>query len=266
MTTPKITLALAFGLLVGLSSCNEVTGNADNRFVALEALLDEQVRLLESANPAVKKSVLAAGGTQEKTFRDVDWQKELAAFRQADLGKPGLRGAYTVQDVAPNVRVFRVKPGENSEVQEVRVEFAEGNRVRSVQALVNDENYLYHTRRTFRIDFAPAGTSGWCAPTASKAFRNCSGTRPSPSPYGPKCCSRWVDIISIRGVAANKLPELIPLPPSLTLEPSRKGDCVPGGAGERKLPEQREGSSPSTGTGSPLWLCPWVSEGGRGMS
>jgi hypothetical protein len=157
MNTPKITIALAFALLAGLPGCGEVTGNADNRFVALEALLDEQVRLLQSANPTVKKSVLAAGGTQEKTFRDVDWQKELAAFRQADLGKPGLRGAYTVQDVAPNVRLFRVKPGEKAEVQEVRVEFADGNRVKSVQALVNDENYLYHTRRTFRLDFAPRG-------------------------------------------------------------------------------------------------------------
>ncbi len=153
----KFAMALAFGLLAVLSGCGEVTGNADSRFVAVEALLDEQVRLLESANPAVKKSVLAPEGMQEKTFQNVDWGKELAAFRQADLGKPGLRGAYTVQDVAPNVRLFRVKPGEKAEVQEVRVEFADGNRVKSVQALVNDENYLYHTRRTFRLDFAPRG-------------------------------------------------------------------------------------------------------------
>jgi hypothetical protein len=147
----------AAAVMLGFSGCGEVTGNADSRFVGLEALLDEQVRLLQSANPAVQKRVLAMGGTQEKTFRNVDWQKELAAFRQADLSKPGLRGAYTVQDVAPNVRLFRVKPGENTEVQEVRVEFADGNRVKSVQALVNDENYLYHTRRTFRLDFAPLG-------------------------------------------------------------------------------------------------------------
>jgi hypothetical protein len=157
MRNPTFIIALAFGLLAGLSGCGEVTGNADSRFVGLEALLDEQVRLLQSSNPAVKKRVLTTGGTQEKVFRNVDWQKELAAFRQADLSKPGLRGAYTVQDVAPNVRLFRVKPGENTEVQEVRVEFAEGNRVKSVQALVNDENYLYHTRRTFRLDFAPRG-------------------------------------------------------------------------------------------------------------
>jgi hypothetical protein len=154
---PTFIIALALGLLAGLSGCGEVTGNADSRFVGLEALLDEQVQLLQSAKPAVKKRVLATGGTEEKTFRNLDWQKELAAFRQADLSKPGLRGAYTVQDVAPNVRLFRVKPGQNSEVQEVRVEFTDDNRVKSVQALVNDENYLYHTRRTFRLDFAPRG-------------------------------------------------------------------------------------------------------------
>ncbi len=153
----KFIIATAAVVLAGLSGCGEVTGNADSRFVGLEALLDEQVRLLQSSNPAVKKRVLATGGAEEKVFRSVDWQKELAAFRQADLSKPGLRGAYTVQDVAPNVRLFRVKPGENTEVQEVRVEFADGNRVKSVQALVNDENYLYHTRRTFRLDFAPRG-------------------------------------------------------------------------------------------------------------
>lgn len=157
MQNPTFIIALAFILLAGLSGCGEATGNADSRFVGLEALLDEQVRLLQSSNPAVKKRVLATGGPEVKVFRNVDWQKELAAFRQADLSKPGLRGAYTVQDVAPNVRLFRVKPGENTEVQEVRVEFADGNRVKSVQALVNDENYLYHTRRTFRLDFAPRG-------------------------------------------------------------------------------------------------------------
>lgn len=152
------TFKIAVGWLVmGMAACGEVTGIADNRFVAVDSLLDEQVRLLEALDPGIKKTVLSAGRQETKVFREIDWQKELSGFRQADLSKPGLRGAYTVEEIAPNVRVFRVKPGENSEVQLLRVEFTDDNRVKSLQSLVEDENYLYHTRRTFRVEFGPKG-------------------------------------------------------------------------------------------------------------
>jgi len=154
----KISPVLLYGLVaVLLGACGEVTDSSDHRFVALDAVFDEQVKLLESLNPPVRKTVLTAGGEETQVFRDIDWQKELAAFRLADLSKPGLRGAYAVRETAPNVRVFRVKPGEKGEVQELRVEFTADNRVKSILTLVNDKNYLYHTRRTLRVEFAPQG-------------------------------------------------------------------------------------------------------------
>lgn len=145
-------LALACGML---TACGEVTGGADGRFVALDSVFDGQVKRLETLNPQVKKSVLSEAGEETKVFQDIDWQKELSAFRQADLSKTGLRGAYSVNDVAPNVRLFQVKPGEKAEVQELRVEFTADHQIKSVQSLVNDQNYLYHTRRTFRVEFGP---------------------------------------------------------------------------------------------------------------
>jgi hypothetical protein len=140
-----------------LTACGEVTRSADSRFVALDSVFDGQVRRLETLNPQVRKSVLSERGEETKIFRDIDWQKELSAFRQADLSKPGLRGAYSVEDVAPNVRLFRVKPGEKAEVQELRVEYTSDRQLKSVRSLVNDENYLYHTRRTLRVEFGPKG-------------------------------------------------------------------------------------------------------------
>jgi hypothetical protein len=131
-----------------------VDRTTDERFVALEPLLDEQVRLLEALDPKVEKRIVSEGAEETRTFGNIDWQKELTAFRQADLSKPGLRGAYTVTDPAPNVRVYQARPGEKEEVRELKVVFTEGNRIKSMQALVEDQNYLYHTRRTFHVEFA----------------------------------------------------------------------------------------------------------------
>ncbi len=137
-----------------LASCGDVAESTDSRFVALEPLIDEQVKLLQALNPQVEKRIVSEGSEETQTSGNIDWQKELSAFRQADLSKPGLRGAYTVQEEAPNVRVYRVKPGEKEDVRELRIVFTGDNRVKSLQTLVEDQNYLYHTRRTFHVEFA----------------------------------------------------------------------------------------------------------------
>jgi hypothetical protein len=141
-------------LLLLLTSCGNVAESTDSRFVAIEPLIDEQVKLLQALNPRVEKRIVSEGSEETQTFGNIDWQKELSAFRQADLSKPGLRGAYTVQDEAPNVRVYRVRSGENEDVRELRVVFTPDNRVKSLQTLVENQNYLYHTRRTFHVEFA----------------------------------------------------------------------------------------------------------------
>ncbi len=136
-----------------LMACGEVTGNPDSRFVPVESLIEAQIKLLTSLNLKVEKQVRTDQGTETKVFSNINWQKELSAFRVADISKPGLQGAYTIESPEANVRVFRLKEDQNAEVQTLKIELGENDRIKSLEATVDDQNYLYHTRRTFRLNF-----------------------------------------------------------------------------------------------------------------
>ncbi len=136
-----------------LPACGEVTGNPDSRFVPVEPLIEEQIKLLTSLNLKVEKQVRTDQGTETKIFSNINWQKELSAFRVADISKPGLQGAYMIESPEANVRIFRLKEDQNAEVQILKIELGENGRIKSLEATVDDQNYLYHTRRTFRINF-----------------------------------------------------------------------------------------------------------------
>ncbi len=144
---------LIFALPMLVSACGEVTGNPDSRFVPVESLIDEQIKLLSSLNPRVEKRVRTDKGEGTQVFTHINWQKELAAFRVADISKPGLQGAYTIEAAGPAIRIFRLKENQQAEVRSVKVELGENNRIQSLEAIVEDKNYLYYTKRTFRLTF-----------------------------------------------------------------------------------------------------------------
>lgn len=130
-------------------SCSEDNGQPmDNptqidKYFQLKDFVENQIRLLDGAT--VRKSMLIKGQTEETEVRmDAEaWRRELNIFVQADINKASLATAYeTIQ--RDGLSVHRLKPGEKSAIQEIRVSY-EDEDVRQINFKAYQYEFFYTT-------------------------------------------------------------------------------------------------------------------------
>lgn len=155
---------LKIGLLGVLSSCGAPTATPPlpPQYFDLKGFLDQQRAYLESASPAVTRTVRAGEAAPEiQRLARVAWERELHFFYEADLNKPALRGLYTETTTAlpggATRRTYRRRPAEHAAIRELTVETAPGGTVRLIRATQDDRNALFASERhlTLRLDPTP---------------------------------------------------------------------------------------------------------------
>jgi hypothetical protein len=153
----KLWLAGAVSLL--LAACAPDTGAPKpiirSRYFNLKGFLDAQAALLNKQRPAVEKRVQLRNGQLETTrVPQVDWTKELQIFYQADITKPALRGAYTIDSVVTADgllrRTYSRREGIENPVRTLTV-VTEGPQVREVQAVITQDNPLFYSEKQFTL-------------------------------------------------------------------------------------------------------------------
>lgn len=119
----------------------------------IKAFLDTQTQELTRRNPAVEKRVMLRGGQVETTrVPEVDWGKELQIFYQADINKPALRGAYSVDSVAKGdmlLRTYRRKTGIDNAVERITVlsAAARPESAQEITATLTQDNPLFFSQK-----------------------------------------------------------------------------------------------------------------------
>jgi hypothetical protein len=111
-------LVLPFAVLLLLTGCidepvRDASGNT--KFVNLATFIEEQTTLLDSLNPAVDKEVRIGDKSERQTLQNINWQRELELFLQADISKPALQASYNVEDGPGNIRIFQAQNRRKSE-------------------------------------------------------------------------------------------------------------------------------------------------------
>jgi hypothetical protein len=148
-------LVLSFAVLLLLTGCIDEPvrdASSNTKFVNLATFIEEQTALLDSLNPAVDKEVRIGGKYERQTLQNINWQRELDLFLQADISKPALQAAYDIEDGPGNIRIFRPRTGENPNIQYLKVRFGEqGNEIKSIEAHISQSNYLYRSERKFSL-------------------------------------------------------------------------------------------------------------------
>ncbi len=125
-------------------------------FVDAESLMDIQVRLLDSLQPEVSKTIVINAQAQDHTTQDINWEKELAIFKELNISKPGLQSSYTVSSPSPKVRVYTLKPEEHANVQWLKVTFASDTaQIQTIEGLTKRTNYLYQSEKLLHVSFRP---------------------------------------------------------------------------------------------------------------
>ncbi|MCJ8163844.1 hypothetical protein MKJ04_03255 [Pontibacter sp. E15-1] len=147
-------------LLLAIVACERpappASADAEQAAYNLSAYLEQQQQRLTAEKPMVLKSVSAEGKPTETIETSaVDWEDELAVFKETDLNRPALQEYYTRQEQVladGNILVeyTRLKDTEPL-VHHLRLELGPDRKLRKLNALIQDQNVLFYSRRNIQL-------------------------------------------------------------------------------------------------------------------
>ena len=144
----KIIGLLIFCALI--SACNEeVKENQTKKYFDLKGLIESQIKILNKQKLIVQKSILIAEKAEIQVVKTIDWAKELALFIQADLNKPAFIQSYQVDSSSKGVK-YTLKKTEKLPVKFLNITNVGTDGI-NIEALVNNDNYLYQTERHLKL-------------------------------------------------------------------------------------------------------------------
>jgi hypothetical protein len=133
-----------------LSACNEeVRENQTKRYFDLKGLIEKQIKILNTQKPVVEKLVIIADSSENQSVKTIDWAKELELFIQVDLNKPAFIQSYQVDSSSMGVK-YTLKKTEQLPIKYLTISRLGEDGI-SIEALVNNENYLYETERHLKL-------------------------------------------------------------------------------------------------------------------
>lgn len=92
----------------------------------------------------VEKTVVLADKQESIETKDIDWNKELELFLQADLNKQSYQSGYTIDVEEKRIR-YKLKAGEKLSVTQLIIEFDEKDLPKHIEATMRTNNYLYES-------------------------------------------------------------------------------------------------------------------------
>jgi hypothetical protein len=150
-------LFIVFCILI-LQACSLPSGedlqDRPEIYFNLQGFVKEQIAYLQSTQAKVYKTALINEKKESKLLEQVDWQKELDAFVQADINKSAFEGMYLLQDSSAEGRLIKHYQAKSSSLhtQSLRIEIEESsNAVLAVEVRIENENYLYRTYQEMRL-------------------------------------------------------------------------------------------------------------------
>lgn len=144
----KVVSLLIFCAL--LSACHEeVKENQTKKYLDLKGLIENQIKTLNKQKAEVQKSILMSEKSENKLIKTINWAKELELFIQADLNKPAFIQSYQVDSSSTGVK-YTLKETEKLPVKYLNIIKVGADGI-TIEALVNNKNYLYETERHLKL-------------------------------------------------------------------------------------------------------------------
>jgi hypothetical protein len=139
-------------LFLFLASCTNSENKIQSKnYYDLAGLVNQQIRDLSSRKALVEKTVILADKQERIETKDIDWNKELELFLQADLNKQSYQSAYIV-DVKGKRISYRLKEGEKMPVNQLLIEFDDKDLPKHIEATMHTNNYLYESDKKLTAD------------------------------------------------------------------------------------------------------------------
>lgn len=146
------------------SSCQDAAlQNQPNVYFDVAGYVKRQITDLSVRKPFVDKTVRINAKTSRQDTRDVNWNRELELFSQADINKPALRSSYQITRPDSLTYQYTLKKAEEKlTVRSLRVQLDSATRQpRRIEAVLQTDNALYSSERHMVMESGSAGHSGW---------------------------------------------------------------------------------------------------------
>ena len=141
-----------------MMSCQQQQ-RAESKFYNIDSLINSQLVILNSTKPSITKVATIDSANDESTFTpdSAQWVNELAVYRHLDvINKPIYVDAYRVaeeQDANSNLKVRAFNALKNVPLKSLRIYYQDtADKVRKIEASLDEQNSLYYTSRKFSIE------------------------------------------------------------------------------------------------------------------
>ncbi len=119
-----------------------------NLYYDVKGYVQTQIDLLNKQKPVVNKLMVVSGEQEKRSTAEINWQKELELFVQADINKPAYRNSYAINRPDSVTYEYRVQTGEDLPVRTLKIVLNEpGGSPVLIEARLLSENKLYESEK-----------------------------------------------------------------------------------------------------------------------
>jgi hypothetical protein len=155
---------LCFLFVSVLTGCdNPAQQTQSNVYYDVAGFVKGQIAELSAKKPLVDKNVLVNNEHNQQATRDVNWNRELELFTQADINKPALRSSYQITRPDSLTYEYTLKKSEERlTVRSLLVKLDPAtHQPRRIEAVLQTNNPLYSSERHLLLESGPAQGQQW---------------------------------------------------------------------------------------------------------
>ncbi|MPR34517.1 hypothetical protein [Salmonirosea aquatica] len=146
-----------FAILLMLASCQTPAEKHDEPAVYydIKGFIQSQIQLLNQQKPVVEKTMVVGNGQEKRSTSEVNWEKELELFVQADINKPAYRQSYAIARPDSLTYEYTIQTQEDLPVRYLKVvlDQADGQPA-LIEARILAENKLFESEKNLLMHCA----------------------------------------------------------------------------------------------------------------
>jgi hypothetical protein len=140
-------------LLLISAGCSSDSSVESQFYYDVKGLITKQIQLLSAQEKPLNKTVTVNAEVANTVLKDIQWNKELELFNQADINKSAYQKSYWA-DTTSLTQVYVLKDTEDLPVKTLRVVLDGQRRPSRVEATISNKNYLYESEKHLLMNLA----------------------------------------------------------------------------------------------------------------
>lgn len=160
----RFRVCLCFFTTLFISGCtNPVPQNQPVVYYDVAGFVKRQIADLSAGKPTVSKAVQINDKRSRQITRDLNWNRELDLFSQADINKPALRSSYQITRPDSLTYQYTLKKSEERlTVRSLQVWLDPAtHQPRRIEAVLQTSNPLYSSERHLLLESGPTHDRRW---------------------------------------------------------------------------------------------------------